>query len=118
MRMDTPDDLGQFQTRLFAHFSQYYRCAYNVTRIRSSIFFKTVTHEMLQKRIILHSQALNHDQFLSFVASQSTVDFSPDEPGFKIWLIPSQENGKTFLFMKAHHGLLDGMSTMQMFSAF
>ena len=40
MQMQSPDDLVKFKTRLDEHFSQYYRCAYNVTRIRSSVFFQ------------------------------------------------------------------------------
>lgn len=69
MQMDSPDDMGKFQKRMDAHFSQYYRCAYNVVRVRGSVFFRTVTDEMLRKRIIVHEQALDHAQFQAFVAS-------------------------------------------------
>lgn len=81
--------------------------------LRSSVFLSEVTDQrLLRNRFILNDQALDETQLKEFAAKQTTLNFLREEPVFRIWLIPSLEKGKTFILMKANHGLFDGMSVL------
>ena len=117
LKMEAPDDLEAFRTKLLDHFMTFKRCRSMVKNIGAEFFMKKVTHPgMLQEMVEIHNETLDDEGLQQFIAKKLEVhqEIIDGRPMLKIWLIPaaSGEEGtkELFIFAKFYHFATDGLS--------
>ena len=91
VKIDAPDDLEEFRSKVIEHFMTFKRCKSVVKQIGSEFFLKETTKvDVLNGMVTIHQESLTEDDLCKFIAREHEAVSEREDPflPIKIWLIP------------------------------